>query len=446
MQNISEREYMMYLQHLDNAQRHKRRSGDTVAYAVNWVANLARDIYARKQRTTRVLGNYVFLVSRPKWREIIGTGFDGRLCDHELCDTLEPWVERALSPRTFNNRKGKGSLMAMNRVLDDIAEVEARGEQAWVIKWDLRGFFPSARWQVVESCFMDVIGRNEDEIAKMYREDMPDYLRWLVMVIVNGNPARHLQWRMPRQVWCEHIDSEKSILTKDAGVGMPIGRLVSQMGMGLYLNDEVVWLNEVCGVRTTVFMDDAVMVVPQRMVGYALSLLPELRKRLAAKGLKLNERKFYCQPAHRGFEFLGSHYQPHRVHLNNKTYERARQRIREFNEARNKYARLDSFLSTANSYIGQLKARTDYQRLMKLVHLIDREWWQWLEWDDARKCVACKDGYKYRDRLRMKYGIKIKSLNKKQYDTAGKRRSNRRALHRKTEPRSKPHCRRLQGD
>lgn len=431
---VSEQEYMTYVLHLRNAQRHKRRSGDTVAYAVNWVANLMRDIYARKERTTRVLNNYAFLVSRPKWREIIGTEFDGRLCDHELCDTLNPWVEQELSPRTFNNRVGMGSMMAMNRVLDDIAAVESTGEEAWIIKWDLSGFFPSAQWQYVESCFRNIIDKYEEEIKQVYGEDMPNYLRWLTMVVVNCNPAEHLEWRMPKYVWREHIQASKSILTKCEGIGMPIGRLVSQVGMGLYLNDEVLWLNDECGVRTTVFMDDAVMIVPHRLVGYALGLFPILRNRLNAKGLKLNEGKFYCQPVRHGYEFLGSRFHPHRIHLNNKTYERALHRVNEFNTARNKYARLDKFIETANSYLGQLKGRTDYKRVQKFVRSIGKGWWVWIDWDKKRQCIVCKKGYKQFDRLIKKYRIKVKPQNTKHYDTRRKRCKNRQALHRETKP------------
>ena len=77
--------------------------------------------------------------------------------------------------------------------------------------------------------------------------------------------------------------------------GAAIGRLIWQTAMGLYINDEIKWLNEVCNVRTVCFVDDIVIQVPDNKKSYVLSLIPELRKRLATKNISLNEKKFYCQ-------------------------------------------------------------------------------------------------------------------------------------------------------
>ena len=184
------------------------------------------------------------------------------------------------------------------------------------------------------------------------------------------------------------------------------------MGMGLYINDEIIWLNEDCGIRTTVFMDDGVMVVPDRLKAYALSLLPELRRRLAAKGVKMNDRKFYCQQHWKGLEFLGSHIHPWSVILNDVTWARCLARIEEYNQLATveKYRELDRFISTVNSYTGLLKNRTSYKRIMGLKETIAQDWWQWLDWDQRRQCVVSKPQYTFRARLCKKYNLKLKRI------------------------------------
>lgn len=388
------------------ARRNKRYGRDSVAFEVNWAPNLMRLAQELVDRSYRVSHNYSFLVSVPKWREIFATDFETRVCDHLLVDTLNPYIEAILHPRTFNNRKGLGSSAAINQVIQDIYEVSNNyTESCRVIKWDLKGFFPNAVCSVIVEMFHRIIEDNREEITATYCEEFPDFLKWLAMVLIESNPAQHCELRTPAIFW-KNIPPEKSLFTKDPGIGTPIGRLTSQSGMGLYINDEVKWLNDECGIRSTVFMDDCTMIVPERLHSYALSLLPELRNRLARKGVKMNERKFYDQPFQHGYEFLGTHFRPNRMSINDKTFARAIDAIKDLNSIRNKSGSIPTFLSTVNSYFGLLKTRTQYRRIQQLKNLISPAWWKFLYWDEHRKCVVSKPEHGYRARLKAKYNLK----------------------------------------
>lgn len=395
--------------------KNKRYGRDSVDFEYRWAQELVRMFDALRQRTFSVEHNYAFLTSYPKWREIFATIFQGRIADHLLCDTLSPYIEQELSPRTFNNRKGKGSQAAINQVIEDICEVTQDFTQpARIIKWDLKGFFPNARCLEMQRYFEKVIDKYAEAIAIDYGwNELPAFLKWLAMKCVNSNPAFHCELRTPRFMWREHIQAEKSLLiTRDPSKGAPIGRMSSQNVMGLYLNDEVCWLNEVCGIHSTLFMDDCVMVVPERLHRYALSLFPELRKRLAAKGIMLNEKKFYDQHYQYGFEFLGSHIYPQAIILNKRTWARCMERVEEYNRLtkEEKYRELDSFISTVNSYTGLLKNRTSYKRIMVLKETIADDWWRWLDWDQRRLCVVSKPKHTFRARLCKKYNLKLKRI------------------------------------
>lgn len=405
LEEKSER-YGEFLQLMDATRRNKRYGKDSVAHEIHWATQTFRDIQMRFDYTFRVSGHYAFLTSIPKWREILATDFSGRMADHELCDPLEPYFEGVLHDRTFNNRIGKGSQAAINRVMEDIYDVsEGFTKPCRIIKWDLSGFFPNALWDVMEQCFVDVIENNREDLDKEHGEGFADYLRWLAMIVINCNPAAHCELRTPKCFWREHIRPEKSVLAKPEGIGAPIGRLPSQKAMGLYINDEIRWLNDDCRIRATLFMDDCVMIVPEERHLYALSLFPELRRRLAVKGVKLNEDKFYDQPYRHGLEFLGSHIRPNRLHLNAKTLNRCKATILSMNGCRDKEAELEHFLCSINSYFGLLKNRTDYYKMIELLRIIDLEWWHYCYFDVRKNCISAVASQSYKMRLCRKYHI-----------------------------------------
>lgn len=405
--------FALLLNIMYDTRKNKRYGRDSIDFEYNWAPLLVRMMRELMGRTFRIDTNYAFLTSIPKWREIFATFFQGRISDHLICDTLMPYVEMELHPRTFNNRRGKGSQAAINQVIEDICEA-SNGYQspARIIKWDLKGFFPNANLDCMEQFYLHIIDKYRYELAQCYGDDFPDLLKWLTMVTIHCCPADHCELRTPPQMWAEHIEPHKSLFNKPQGTGAPIGRMTSQMGMGLYINDEVRWLNDECGIRTVLFMDDGVMSVPESQHQYALSLLPILRKRLADKSVMMNDRKFYDQPYQHGLEFLGSHIHPWSIILNDVTWSRCIARIHEYNQltAVEKYRELDHFISTVNSYTGLLNNRTSYNRIIQLKTIIGEEWWQWLDWDQRRQCIVSKPQHGFRQRINDKYHLKLKRI------------------------------------
>ena len=387
--------------------KNKRYGKDAMAFEANWPALLIRHMDALQNKNLRLNQNYTFLSSLPCWREIMATSYEGRLTDHDICDLLMPYVEQELSDRTYNNRKGKGSIAAINQVIEDMFEVtEGYTKPARVIKNDISGFFPNALWNHAERCLTDVIDKYSEQL--MLQGVDVEEMKWKVMVAIHANPAAHCERRTPAFFWKLYIKPEKSILTKPEGVGASIGRLLWQTAMGLYINDDIKWFNETCGIRTVCFVDDIVMTVPEHLHDYALSLIPKLRERFAAKGIRLNSRKFYDQPCTHGLEFLGSHIRPNRLHLNNKTCERGLKRIADLNKIKDKERYIDAFVCSVNSYTGMLKNRTDYKRLVAFIQEIDDSWWKYTYWNLRHQCVAAYPRYSERERLNRKYKLHLK--------------------------------------
>lgn len=392
---------------MKKTRKNKRRGKDSVEFEANWTPLLIRAMNERDDRTLRIRRNYTFLTPRPRWREIFATEFGGRMIDHEICEVVIPTAESFLSPYTYNNRNGMGSQKAINQLMEHIFEVtEGFTKPARIVKIDFKGYFPNAVWNIAEKKICNVIDDTE-----LSNEDK-DYLKWLAMVSIHCNPAAHCDRRTDPYLWSEHIEPEKSLFNKPTGIGAAIGRLIWQTSMGLYVNDEILWLTNECGIRLVCFVDDIVMVVPEERHQYLLSLLPELRRRLALKNVRLNEKKFYDQPATYGCEFLGSHIKPNRIHLNNCTYGNALKSIEYMNSLF--YKNIDAMLSTFNSYSGLLKNRCDYKRLIDLRDKLSEDWWHWLEWNPEKKCLSYKEGFSEKDRLNRKYKLNLKELKNEQ--------------------------------
>ena len=83
------------------------------------------------------------------------------------------------------------------------------------------------------------------------------------------------------------------------------------------------------------------------------------------------------------------------------------------------YKDIDKMVSVFNSYGGLLKNRTDYGRLIEMKDSLSPLWWQWMEWNDRRLCVAFKPEYSVNERLNRKYHLKLKKNDKTRNSGAG---------------------------
>lgn len=57
---------------------------------------------------------------------------------------------------------------------------------------------------------------------------------------------------------------------------------------------------------------------------------------------------------------------------------------------------------------GIMKETRRNKRLMDLRGKIGKEWWQWLDWDEKRKCIVFQEYYSSTRRLDRKYKLHLK--------------------------------------
>lgn len=377
--------------------KNKRRSEDSVIFEMHWERNLRRlrkDIESRNLQSSA----YTFVRWDPRPREIFACDMARRVAHHYIDIRLRPLIEAELTDRTYNNREGFGPDAAANALISDIYEM-SRGftRDAWIIKWDIRGYFPNARQDVVYKQLSELAMRN-------YQGEDKDILLYLIMVSVFSYPTHHCYRKSPLWKW-GLIPPDKSLFTKPDGIGGAIGHLIWQNAMNYYLNDLDHWLRYDLRLAYGRFVDDSWAVVQNKEA--FLTLMPEIRRRMAEVGCTLHPQKFYCQHYTKGVEFLGNHIKLDRVYINSRIVRRAFRAIQNYNKCV-RVEKLDGFVSSINSYLGFCKGRNAYGIARNLVDMVSPEWWRFCHFNAKRLCVEMNDGFTYRERIRKKYHLKIK--------------------------------------
>lgn len=383
------------------ARKNKRRSVDSVIFELHWEAkclNLYNDIINHTLHPTA----YTFVVDYPKYREIFASDLQTRILHHYIDIRLRPLLEKRLSDHTFNNRKGYGQNACQNAVISDVYEV-SRGytSDAWVIKADLKGCFPNiiqdiAYAQLEEVIVQDYHGYDKDELIYILKNCIFSY------------PTLHCTRIHSKEKW-KYITPEKSLFSKELGIGAPIGHLIWQNAVNYYFNDIDKWILSL-GIKYERFVDDMYFITDNK-VSFLSYVLPELRIRLATLGAKINENKHYCQHYSKGFECLGVHVKMDRVYPNTRIIRKGKYKAKQFNKVRSYY--INDVLSSINSYLGICKNLNGYHKADEIIRSLNPKWTKYLYYDRESMTLKARPQYNMKNRLKRKY-----------YDTKRKKRTN----------------------
>ena len=347
--------YELYITY-KQSRRGKRRSADQVSFELNQFSRLGALYDSMCSRTYIPSSNYSFIHRRPKPREVWACNMEHKILQTYLCDRFKPILEKMLTDRTFNNRVGYGTHAAINQVIEDIYTASCGyTKDCWIIKLDLRGYFPNINqdisWGIIEKAIID-----------NYFGDVKDELLYIAKVINYDNPQYSSSRQSSYEEW-QDIAPYKSLYNKPYGTGGAIGYLYWQLMSNGYLSDIDKWIINNISPYYTRFVDDMVIITDNKEG--VLLMIPILRKMLQDIGIELHPKKFYCQHYTKGLEYLGYHIKPpHRIHLNRKIITRA------FNAAKKSHRR--NYIATMNSYLGMIKTSTDTEIVVRLIDSVPK--------------------------------------------------------------------------
>lgn len=230
-----------------------------------------------------------FFILDPKRRLISALPFRDRVAQQALCLIIAPIFDRALLPRSFACRPGKGTHAGVLALQSDLRRLERAGERVYFLKTDFASYFASIErpvlWKLIE--------------AKISCR--------ATLALIETMVPRH-------------------------GIGLPIGSLTSQIFANVYTGATLdrhlqQGLGETYWYR---YMDDLVV------LGHSCEHLRRVKDSIedfSGRQLGLRFSKWSIAPASRGVNFLGYRIWPHHKLLRRDSVTRARRKIAAYRAA-----------------------------------------------------------------------------------------------------------------
>lgn len=157
------------------ARKGKTKTFDENEFEVNWLRNLRILHEAILSRTYKPGASLTFIIYEPMIREIFAAPFRDRIVHHFLYNLSAGWWDQQFIEDSYSCRVGKGTLYGVKRLQEKMRLVSDNfTREAWIAKFDLRGYFMSLRredlYQLVSDglCRQFDIVRGSDSGDKLY--------------------------------------------------------------------------------------------------------------------------------------------------------------------------------------------------------------------------------------------------------------------------------------
>lgn len=208
-----------------------------------------------------------FIVTEPKYREIMSIHFRDRVFQRSLNDTaIYPQVARSFIADNFACQKGKGTDAARNKLKADLQRYYRKdGTVGYVLKIDIRGYYPNMRHDFAES------------MLRLYLDDETYQL------------AQGVLARLPGEV------------------GYNPGSQIVQI-VGITALDKIDhYIKERLKVKYYIrYMDDFILIHPDK--AYLQQCLTKVVALLNQQGMEINPEKTFIQKVSDPILYLGFYY------------------------------------------------------------------------------------------------------------------------------------------
>ncbi|MFH1376811.1 MAG: reverse transcriptase domain-containing protein [Candidatus Woesearchaeota archaeon] len=154
-----------------------------------------------------------FIIRDPKTRKISKSDFRDRIIHHALCNVIEPIFDRTFISDSYANRKGKGTIAALERFDQFKRKVSRNGKiNGWYNNNQVKGYCLKAD---IKHYFEDI---DQEILLKIIKKKIKcSKTIWLIKKILDNYKGK-----------ANRINKNK---------GMPLGNLTSQFFANIYLNE-----------------------------------------------------------------------------------------------------------------------------------------------------------------------------------------------------------------
>ena len=314
------------------ARKEKRFKPEVLRYSADLEANLHDGIKQLKEKTLTIYGVHEFYEWFPKKRIITAWPFRFRVINCAAYLVLWPIYSKGFYEHSYGSIPGKGTVAACYQIQQWMRQARATGKNTWVGKADIAKFF----FRIPHEVQLRELGKPIDD---------PDMMWFLRTAIKGDGRATGLP--------LDCVDPENA--ERIAGIGMPVGSLISQMTANVVLNPVDHYLKRVVRVpKLARYMDDSLLMgESKQQVWDALGKMDDYLRR--DFGLQLNH-KTAVMPYDAGVEFVGRIITPDKIIMRKST---SLQMKRHLAYVREKYGKgevsLEYATSVIISYLGLLK-------------------------------------------------------------------------------------------
>lgn len=334
---VNEYSYKEILEAYLDCRKRKRSTVSCMTYERNFERNLLHLLKEINSETYKISRTRVFVVFRPKVREVWAALFRDRIVHHLLCRDLEPYFIRRFIPDTYACIKERGTLAASLRAEHFAKSITQNWHYpAWSMKLDIASFFVS----INRSILWEVLNQHLDETTLTGRltKQVVFHDPTINPIVITGTDF-------------SVVPVHKQLMNCKKGYGLPIGNLTSQFFANIFLDALDQYVKHILKVKYYIrYMDDMLLMSKDR------EQLEDWRDKIDAwlrenREIHLHPNKTLILPLSAGFDFVGTNIKPFRKTPRRMTITSFKQGVQNFYAHPLEPERLDSL----NSYLGVLR-------------------------------------------------------------------------------------------
>lgn len=306
-----------------SARRNKRNTQSQLLFESNLEHNIMKLYDELRTRTYKPSNCICFITDEPVKREVFASDFRDRVVHHLLYDYVNPIFERLLIYDSYSCRKGKGTMMALERYEHHIRSCSRNYRRpCYILQLDLSGYFmsiPRARLRQMIANDLERMRHRKCSGNKRWDDVVDfDFVSYLIDCILSRDPTIGVVKVGNKQKW-EGLPRNKSLFCAPKGIGLPIGDLTSQLFSNVFLNR----FDQFCKRELRCrhygrYVDDFYIMDESRE--WLKSIVGRIRQWLKEMlGLRLNDNKTHITFMTKGTQFMGGYIMPYRRMLRKRT-------------------------------------------------------------------------------------------------------------------------------
>jgi len=257
-------------------------------------------IYEELKEKKYVFGEYKEFIINDNGvtRKISAAPFRDRVVHHAITNILEPMFEKSFIYDSYANRKGKGTLKALQRAKHYASKYK------YVLQLDIKKYFPSIDFDILIKA-----------ISK--KVQCRDTINLLEKLIFNSNKQEETNF---------YFKNDNLFTPYEKQRGLPLGNQTSQFFGNIYLNEFDHIIKEKFKIKGYIrYVDD--MLFFDNSKDFLEKIIEKIKNELGNFRLKIHPLKIKLLQTQKGFIFLGHKVFNTHFRLTSKAIRRGRRKL-----------------------------------------------------------------------------------------------------------------------